>query len=285
MKKKMIFCLVLLFGIIALAACGNKENIVESEAGNITKDEFYKVLKDRYGKATLQELVYKKVLEDKYDVSDKEVEAELKKIKDELGDSFEYAMMQSGYQDEDDLKDAIKFNLLQQKAAFDGVKVTDEELRQQYNMETKTVTARHILVKDEKTAKEVLEKLKGGEKFEDLAKKYSTDTATKDKGGDLGELNPDELERAFAVAAFQLNENQISEPVKTTYGYHIIQATKVETKKDVKSFDEMKDELTEKVKNAKVDSAKMQEKLDQLIKDAGVKINDKDLKDLFTSES
>ncbi|MEG6575086.1 MAG: peptidylprolyl isomerase [Caldibacillus debilis] len=285
MKKKMIFCLVLLFGIIASAACGNKENIVESEAGNITKDEFYKVLKDRYGKATLQELVYKKVLEDKYDVSDKEVEAELKKIKDELGDSFEYAMMQSGYQDEDDLKDAIKFNLLQQKAAFDGVKVTDEELRQQYNMETKTVTARHILVKDEKTAKEVLEKLKGGEKFEDLAKNYSTDTATKDKGGDLGELNPDELERAFAVAAFQLNENQISEPVKTTYGYHIIQATKVETKKDVKSFDEMKDELTEKVKNAKVDSAKMQEKLDQLVKDAGVKINDKDLKDLFTSES
>lgn len=75
------------------------------------------------------------------------------------------------------------------------------------------------------------QRLDNGEDFAALAKELSTDTATAEKGGDLGELNPDQLVREFTVAAYKLKENEISDPVKTDYGYHIIQATKVTEKK------------------------------------------------------
>ena len=168
--------------------------------------------------------------------------------------------------------------MLQEKAATENMKVSEEELKEQYNIETKTVTARHILVDDEETANEVIEKLNNGEDFAELAKKYSKDDSTKDNGGDLGVLEPDRLVREFTLAAFKLKENEISKPVKSNYGYHIIQVTKVEPKKDVKSFEEMKDELEEKVKIAKLDAITVQEAVNQVIEEANVKIHDKDLK-------
>jgi len=85
------------------------------------------------------------------------------------------------------------------------------------------IHARHILVDTEAKAKEVLEKLKAGASFEDLAKAESTDTQTKDKGGDLGWFPRGVMVPEFDDVAFSLPLNQYSDPVKTTYGYHIIQ--------------------------------------------------------------
>jgi len=73
--------------------------------------------------------------------------------------------------------------MLQEKAALKTVKASDAEVKKYYDEEYKTdIKARHILVKDEKTAKDVKKKLEAGDKFEDLAKKYSTDEGTKAKG-------------------------------------------------------------------------------------------------------
>ncbi|WP_062352253.1 peptidylprolyl isomerase [Bacillus kwashiorkori] len=283
MKKKLLLSVTLAAGILTLSACGNGDNVAETKAGNITQDEFYQVLKERYGEATLQELVYEKVLADKYEVTDKEVEAEIETFKEQLGESYSMFLAQYGIKDDEQLKDILRMQLLQEKAVLDGQTITDEELQEQYNMESKTVTARHILVADENTAKEVLDKLNNGEKFEDLAKEYSTD-GTKDKGGDLGVLDPNSLDRDFAVAAFKLKEGEVSSPVKSQFGYHIIEATKVEDKKDVKPFAEMKSELEDKVKQTKVTQTAVQDALNKLVKDSNVKINDKDLKDLFKAE-
>lgn len=280
MKKRLLVPFILA-GLLTLTACNNGETIVESDAGNISEDEFYNTMKERYGETTLKELVYKQVLADQFEVTDKELEEAMSQYKDMYGDNFEMFLMQLGIESEEAFKDILEFSILQEKAAMEKVDVTDEELKEQYNIESKTVSARHILVETEDEAKKVLERLNNGEDFAKVAKEVSTDTTSAEKGGDVGEVNPDQFVREFTVAAYQLEKDEISEPVQSQYGYHIIQATEVKAKKDVKSFEEMKPELTETVKQTKITAEIVQEAMDDAVEKANIKINDKDLKDIF----
>ena len=105
--------------------------------------------------------------------------------------------------------------------------VTEEEIKAAYDKESAKVTqterirARHILVATEKEASDIEGKLKAGGKFEDLAKQYSLD-GSKDYGGDLGYFTAPEMVAEFSKAAFALKQGEVSAPVKTDYGWHII---------------------------------------------------------------
>jgi len=117
---------------------------------------------------------------------------------------------------------------------FEGTVVSDSEAKEYYQKHPEKfatpeqVHARHILLKDEKKAREVIEQLKGlkGEelkkKFIELAKKESTGP-TGPKGGDLGYFTKDQMVLPFAKAAFSLNKGEMTaEPVKTQFGWHVI---------------------------------------------------------------
>jgi peptidyl-prolyl cis-trans isomerase C len=155
--------------------------------------------------------------------------------------------------------------------------IKDEEIKAVYDEEAKKVTdaerirARHILVATEKEANDILAKLKGGAKFEDMAKQYSLD-GSKDFGGDLGYFTAPEMVAEFSKAAFALKKGDTSKPIKTDFGWHII---KLEDRKAgaAQPFDQVK----EAIRNVIVRN-KVQETLAGLKDSAKVEIVDEDLK-------
>jgi peptidyl-prolyl cis-trans isomerase C len=119
-------------------------------------------------------------------------------------------------------------------------KVYDEAVKQMANEQE--VHARHILVPTEDEAKQIEAQLKGGADFAKLAKEKSKDPSGAENGGDLGWFTKDQMVPEFAEAAFKLDKGQISDPVHTQFGWHIIQ---VEDKriKPTPSFDQVKGQL------------------------------------------
>tara|TARA_B110000014_G_C20000078_1_gene518234 strand:- start:298 stop:576 length:279 start_codon:yes stop_codon:yes gene_type:complete len=80
----------------------------------------------------------------------------------------------------------------------------------------------HILVKKQSEAIEILDKIKNGEKFGKMARQFSTDSGSAKRDGSLGYFGRGKMVKEFENAAFALQAGQISEPIKTQYGYHII---------------------------------------------------------------
>ena len=84
------------------------------------------------------------------------------------------------------------------------------------------VRARHILVKEKEKAREIAEKIKHGTDFEALAKEFSLDPGSKDRGGDLGYFVKGQMVPPFEAAVFALKAGEVSEPIETQFGWHII---------------------------------------------------------------
>lgn len=171
----------------------------------------------------------------KIEVSDKEAnEAFLNSVK-QFGGQEQFDKMLDDYNmDVEKFKETVKKDLMYKKHKEWFEKehpVTDEEIKQYYEDNKDQFAKRdasHILVADEKTAKEVKDKLDKGEDFAALAKKYSKDTANAANGGELGTFSRGQMVKEFEDAAFSLKEGEISAPVKTQFGYHIIKINKIE---------------------------------------------------------
>ena len=275
--KKTIFALTLAASI-GLAACSNPgdEVIVSTANFEMTQDEFYNEVKKLAGEQLLQQVVLEKILNDKYEVTDEEIQAEYDAAAEQYGDQFKVLLESNGLTEET-FKQNIRFNLLQQKAT-DEIKISDKEVQAYYDQAKYELNARHILVETEEEAKAIIEELKNGADFAELAKKQSVDTGSGAQGGELGWFSVGMMVPEFNDAAYALELNTVSEPVKSDFGYHIIE---VKEKREVEGYgtlEEKKEEIIEQLKAQKADWATIQE---QLLEDAKIEIKDEDLKDAF----
>lgn len=286
--KKVAIAVTLTAGVLSLGACSSdkaeSEVVVETSAGNITKEDFYQELKDTYGDAVLQQMVTEEVLSDKYKVDDKEVDEQVKTAKDQLGDQFEMALQQQGIKDEDAFRKVIRLGLLQEAAVSEDVEISDKQLKELYERKNTEIDAQHILVADEETAKEVKKKLDDDGDFAKLAKEYSTDGSAED-GGKLGYFSAGEMVPEFEDAAYAMKKGEISEPVQTQHGFHIIKVNDIRKKEEsIGKFEDVKEDLRREILNKEMDPTEAQAKIAKLIEDAKVDVKIKEYKDMFKKE-
>ena len=189
-------------------------------------------------------------------------------------------------------KRKIEYAFLDKNKILSQIQVTPEDIKSYYDQHQdqyrvpEEVKVRHILIKtpapgadgkvDEKgvedarkKAEDVLKQLKGGAKFEDLAKKYSEDPGSGKQGGDLGWIGRGRTVPEFEKAAFSLPKGQLSDLVKSSYGFHIIQ---VEDKHEphLKTIEEVKDQIEPLIK---------QQKAGRMLENAGNALQDQARKD------
>jgi parvulin-like peptidyl-prolyl isomerase len=169
------------------------------------------------------------------DISDDKVDKEIARYKKQFyGGSdarYEKAVKQQGLTDEQ-ARDAIREQLVSQalfKKLTSDVKVSDSDIKQYYDthktqyVQPESREVRHILVTKKALADSLYQQLKGGANFAKLAKQYSKDPGSAAKGGKLT-VSKGQTVPQFDKAAFSLKTGQLSQPVHTQYGYHIIQA-------------------------------------------------------------
>jgi peptidyl-prolyl cis-trans isomerase C len=175
----------------------------------------------------------------------------------------------------------LRNKVLMGLALQDEVKsaLTDEAFRKVYDEAVKSVPpqeearARHILVENEDEAKAIAEQIKGGADFATLAKEKSKDPGAAD-GGDLGYFTKDQMVPEFADVAFKMYPGQVSNPVKSQFGWHII---KLEDKRQrpVPEFEKVKDQietfLTRKAQTEYVAKLRQNGKIERLDKPADEK--------------
>ncbi len=183
------------------------------------------------------------------EVKDSKVEEDIEQFKDTEKKEEQFnAYLENVGITEDYFKGIYKKGLIISEYVDKAIEVSDDEAKQYYDERKELyqkVRARHILVETEEEANKIIDKLENGADFIELAKEKSIGPSAK-SGGDLGYFTAGRMVPEFSKVAFELEKGQISDAVKTQFGYHII---KVEDKKV--SFDDNKEDVKTDIKNSK----------------------------------
>lgn len=323
MKKKIIVSLVIIF---LITGCGKvpkladgKEAIVsfENTKLNISADDLYNELKDKYALNILIDMIDKNILLNKYPDEEKDAEKDateqLDNIKqyyvDDEGKYDEAALIEVlnqyyGLNNVEDFEKMLFLSYYRNKAIEDYAKgeVTDKQIESYYKTDIYgDISAKHILIavdatdemsEDEvktleaaalKKAKNIIKELDKGATFDDLAKEHSDDESNAEKGGDLGEFSRGKMVAEFEDAAFALKVNEYTKKaVKTKFGYHIILKTAEKDKpalKDVK--DTIVDTLSKELLSS--DNTMSVNAMIELRKSYGFKIEDSEVNKKYST--
>ena len=284
-NKKWFLALAALLVVTTLTTgCGQKAELkdgsqvaVKLDGIKITADEYYNEIKG-INIATLVDMIDHQLFDKKYGKTDEEndqVEEQIKSLKDQYGsneDTYKSVLRQYfGVQSEDELEDMLRLEFRRNAAINDFIEknIKDKEIEKYYENDIYVeVKASHILITpsvsedattDEKKkaeeealkeAKKIIKELKNGKKFADLAKKYSKDEASASNGGDLGYFDLNEMVDEFSDAVKELKVDEYTkEPVKSSFGYHIILKTGEKEKPKLK---DVKDKILETLREEKL---------------------------------
>jgi len=240
MYSKFAMVAVLAAGMVATAGCAASKPVITVNGTAISKSEFDTKLESntRNSDQVLQQMV-DKVLINQYaaannvSASDADINAALTKIEANFpAGQFDTVLKQQGLT-MDDAKDIVREQVLLKNAVDKNIKVSQAQI--DAYMKTNNITmnspsqvrVRHILVKTQAEAINVEKQLKSGANFATLAAKYSVDPSTKDKGGELPIFGPGQMVLPFQSAAFKLKVGQISPPVQSPFGWHVIQMEQI----------------------------------------------------------
>jgi peptidyl-prolyl cis-trans isomerase C len=275
--KKLFICLLLLFFVVS---CSKKESgtvLATIDGENISLEEFNKELDKipanmkmlvatQTGKKNyLDRLIIKRLL--LKEAKKEKVEGE-KEFQDRLTDIRDQLLIES---------------VLKKKITADA-KITDEDLKKYYDAnkeafkKDKEINTRHILLKSDEEAKQVLAKLQKGEDFAELAKKYSIDPQAAQSGGELGFHPKGTLMPEYEDAASKLTKTgQISGIVRTKYGFHIIRLEGTRPAAYV-PFEEVRDFIKQKISQEK-QTELLDKYVNDLKKEAKITIKEELLKE------
>ncbi len=286
MKNKKLFVVLSTIALasIAITGCGKKAELkdgaevaVSVKGSQITATEYYEQIK-KDNISSLIDMIDHDLLDEDYktdEAENKAVKSQMDQIKSYYGSNestYKSILLQYfGVNNDEEFEELLRLEYKRNKAVKDYISsnLTDKEIEKYYNDNIYgEIKASHILISvdvsdkatdDEKKeadevakkkAQEVIEKLKNGEKFSDLAKEYSTDTSNNEKGGDLGYFDPNDMVDEFKEAVLKLkNDEYTTEPVKTKFGYHIILRV---DQKEKESLDSLKDSIKEKLASQKI---------------------------------
>lgn len=285
-NKKHIISLSCLLLLVSCFVTGCKQEIevkdgskvaVSVDGGKITATEYYKKIKEN-NVSVLIDMIDHELFDEKYPTTaeeDEKVESQITQLKESYSDEETLNAILSQYfgvSNEEELEEMLRLEYKRELAVKDYIaeNLKDSEIEKYYKDKVYgEVEAKHILIipsvsedaeEDEieeaekeakKTAEEVIKKLEKGEDFAKLAKKYSQDTATATNGGDLGYFELDEMVDEFSNAVKELKTDEYTkEPVKTSYGYHIILKTGEKEKPELK---DVKEDIKEKITLQKLD--------------------------------
>ena len=298
---------------LLVTGCGNNaelednHTIVKTDEGTIKADALYEKLRDKYGISMLVDLIDHQLFDEKYKTDNEEeetIDSQVDQMKSQYNndqEAFEAAITQYlGVEDEDELRDMLSLEYKRNLAIEDYVKksITDDEIQKYYDDEViGDIKVRHILIKpdvtddmstEEKTeaeekakkkAEKLIKELDEGADFAELAKKNSDDTGSASDGGLIDYFNKDDnMDEAFLNASIKLEKGKYTEePVKSSFGYHIILKVDQKSKPKLKK---VKDDIIKTLADKKLndDATLRYNALIEIRKEAGIEFKDDSLK-------
>ena len=281
MKKKLVAGAVTLLSVVTLAACANGTNkdVVTMKGDTITVSDFYDEIKSNQG---AQQVLFQMTI-------NKVFEKELDKQKKQLGNQFDAYLAQQGLTEET-AKKQIRSNMLLEYAVNQAAKkdIKESDYKTAFESYTPEVTAQIIKLDSEDKAKEVLEAAKAeGADFAQIAKENSTDTATKDKGGEVTfDSGTTDIPSQVKEATFKLDENGISDVITVSAGqnysasYYIVKLNKkTEKASDWKTYEKRLKEII--VEGRKQDTNYIRSIIAKAMTNANIKVKDDAFKSTF----
>ncbi len=266
---------VLLLAVIVLAVLlvlqvsgggGTNDEVAALVNGEpVSKAELFDTLYTTGGKDALDQIIARKLIVQEgarlgLEITEEEMEEEVNNIVAEsFGGSHEdfLSVLTLYGLSEEAFRDDAKLNLLVRKLAMTEIDPTEEEARQHFEdnrllfEQPEEVEARHILVADRETADEVVALLNAGGDFAELAAEYSIDFNNKDNAGYLGFFSRGEMVQEFDEVVFALEVGEISAPVQTDFGFHIIELLDYREEEEVE-FNAISDEVMESLIELKI---------------------------------